>query len=219
MVDSSPRSSGPAARWPPSTTDRSSTLIATARDRPGRRHRAPARPITGVSEFAFSARSRSCASPAGAGRAAADRWPLRYAQDFEALRDRTDAAAARPRVFLAALGPVAAHGARVGFATNLFQAGGIEPVVGTGTPDEIVARFAASGTDVVCLCASDQVYADAAHGSPRRCAGAGAEQVWLAGRPGDREEAERASGIDGYLFAGCDALAVLSTALDALGAA
>jgi methylmalonyl-CoA mutase len=42
---------------------------------------------------------------------------------------------------------------------------------------------------------------------------AGAEYVWLAGRPPTDGDS---SGIDGYLFAGCDALDVLRTTLDAL---
>ena len=53
---------------------------------------------------------------------------------YETLRSRSDAHLAasgdRPKVFLAALGPVATHTARVAFAANLFQAGGIETVAG-----------------------------------------------------------------------------------------
>ena len=54
----------------------------------------------------------------------------RRAEAFEALRDPRRRAAGRDRrparVFLAALGPVAAHTARATFAANLFEAGGIE---------------------------------------------------------------------------------------------
>ena len=46
------------------------------------------------------------------------------------------------RVFLAALGPFAAHSARVGFATNLFQAGGLDVRRRHRRPDEIVEAFA-----------------------------------------------------------------------------
>src|SRR5699024_1832176 len=53
----------------------------------------------------------------------------RYAQEYEALRDRSDAhrarTGARPTAFLATLGPVAAHTARASFAGNLLAAGGI----------------------------------------------------------------------------------------------
>jgi methylmalonyl-CoA mutase len=129
---------------------------------------------------------------------------IRYAQDFEALRDRADAAAPRPRVFLATLGPFAAHSARAGFAGNLFQAGGIECVTGP------VEEFAAAGTSVACLCSSDRIYADEAAEAAKLLREAGARQIWLAGKV-------ETDGVDGHLYAGCDALAVLRSTLDTLG--
>jgi methylmalonyl-CoA mutase len=174
-------------------------------------------PITGVSEFANIAERTLTREPAPAAATGGLLKTIRYAQDYEALRDRSDSAAARPRVFLAALGPSAASSPRVAFASNLFQAAGIEAILGSGTPDDVVDEFQASGTNVVCLCSSDRVYADTAGWVAKALREAGAEFVWLAGRPGEREESERASGIDGYLFAGCDVLAALSRTLDALG--
>jgi methylmalonyl-CoA mutase len=137
---------------------------------------------------------------------------IRYAQDFEALRDRSDAASERPKVFLAALGPFAAHSARVSFASNLFQAGGIEPVVGSGNADDMVAEFTASGTPVVCLCSSDKIYSETAQWVAKALREAGAEYVWLAGKP-DQE----IPGVDGYLYTGCDALQVLRSTLEMAG--
>jgi methylmalonyl-CoA mutase len=167
-------------------------------------------PITGVSEFAFvgEAPVQRAARPAAPHTGLL--LPNRYAAPFEALRDRSDAhlaaTGARPRVFLATLGPVAAHSARVGFAANLFAAGGIECVEGP------VEEFAAAGTPVACLCSSDRVYAEEAGPAAAGLRAAGAARVWLAGRV----ETDR---VDGYLYAGCDALAVLRTALDELGVA
>lgn len=166
-------------------------------------------PITGVSEFAFLGEHPVLRPPAPAEPTGGVLARLRYAQDFEELRDRADAADPRPVVFLAALGPVAAHSARVGFASNLFQAGGIEAVLASGGPDELAAAFAASSARVACLCSSDKVYTDAAARTARALKAAGAAQVWLAGRPGDRAAADEAAGVDGYVYAGCDALAVL----------
>jgi methylmalonyl-CoA mutase len=174
-------------------------------------------PLTGVSEFAFLQEvpvTRPAAPPVPTG------GPLvahRYAEDFEALRDRADAAAERPTVFLAALGPVTAHSARAGFAANLFAAGGIASVVGTGEPDELVEAFAKSGSSVACLCSSDKIYAEHAESEAAALKAAGAKHVWLAGRPGERLNRFQSAGIDGYLFAGCDALSVLRTTLDVLG--
>jgi methylmalonyl-CoA mutase len=184
-------------------------LLATTRDARAADIAHRRAPITGVSEFAFIAEPPVVRDPAptppngGLPR-------IRYAQDFERLRDRSDAAPTRPTVFLAALGPVAAHAARVGFAGNLFQAAGIQPVVGTGALDDIVAAFRDSGSAVACLCSSDKVYADAAEPTVAALRAAGAQHIWLAGKL-------EVPGVDGLLFAGCDALSALRTTLDRLG--
>ncbi|WP_329520913.1 methylmalonyl-CoA mutase subunit beta [Spirillospora sp. NBC_01491] len=164
-------------------------------------------PLTGVSEFPNLAETLPERDPAP--RAPGGGLPVvRYAQDFEALRDRSDAHEAdtgtRPRVFLATLGPIAAHTARASFAANLFQAGGIETV--GGPPEE----FAASGAAVACLCSGDRIYEEGAASAARTLKDAGAARVWLAGR-GSYD------GVDGHVFAGCDAIAVLETTLGDLG--
>jgi methylmalonyl-CoA mutase len=162
-------------------------------------------PITGVSEYAFVDEQPVTRAPCPA--APTGLLPkIRYAEQFEALRDRSDAAPHRPRVFLATLGPLAAHSARAGFAANLFQAAGIECVTGP------VEQFAASGTPVACLCSSDKVYAAQAAGAVTALRAAGARQIWLAGKV-DVE------GVDGQVFTGCDALDVLRSTLDTLGVA
>jgi len=162
-------------------------------------------PITGVSEYAFVDEA-PVVRPAEPGAPTGLLPQIRYADDFEALRDRADAAAERPRVFLATLGPLAAHSARTGFAANLFQAGGIECV--TGPP----AEYAAAGTPVACLCSSDAIYAQEAAGAAAELRAAGATLVWLAGKAA-------VDGVDGAVFAGCDALDVLRSTLRTLGAA
>jgi len=132
---------------------------------------------------------------------------VRRDEAYEELRARSDAHLAatgsRPRVFLAALGPAAAHTARLTFAANLFQAGGIEAVT-EGT-------FADSGATEVCLCSSDALYAEQAEDTARELRAAGATHVSLAGRPAEY------AGVDSYVFAGCDAVSVLTDALDRLG--
>ncbi|RAY11151.1 methylmalonyl-CoA mutase [Actinomadura craniellae] len=166
-------------------------------------------PLTGVSEFPNPAERLPERAPAPA--PAGGGLPrIHYAQDFEALRDRADRHAAatgtRPRVFLAVLGPVAAHTARETFAANLFQAGGVETV--SGPP----AEFTGGPGAVACLCSSDKIYAEQAVDAARELTAAGAVQVWLAGK-GEYD------GVAGRLFAGCDAVGVLRTTLDDLGVA
>ncbi|MEU9897077.1 methylmalonyl-CoA mutase subunit beta [Streptomyces phaeochromogenes] len=163
-------------------------------------------PVTGVSEFPNLA-ERSVAREPAPEPPSGGLPRVRRDEAYEALRARSDAHLAatgtRPRIFLAALGPAAAHTARLTFASNLFQAGGIEPVT-DGT-------FEDSGATEACLCSSDALYEERAAEVTASLKSAGAAQVFLAGRPGQY------SGVDAYVFAGCDAVAVLSATLDRMG--
>jgi methylmalonyl-CoA mutase len=171
-------------------------------------------PLTGVSEFPNLAERLPARSPAPAPRGGGPVPRVRYAADFEALRDRADAHAeatgSHPVVFLATLGPVAAHTARTAYATNLFAAGGIKTLPsGPHTdPDALAAAFTASGTTVACLCSSDAVYAEDAEPVAAALSKAGARTVWLAGPP-----AAGYGGVGGYLHTGCDAVAALRRTL------
>lgn len=166
-------------------------------------------PVTGVSEFAFLEEDPVIRPAVPAPEPTGPLAPRRWAEDYEALRDRAERAPERPVVFLAALGPRAAHTARVGFATNLFAAGGIRSVGGEGDIDEIIGAFKKSGSVLAVLCSSDKLYAEAVEPFAAALREAGAKQVWLAGG-GDFP------GVDGKIFAGCDALAALRTAFDIL---
>jgi methylmalonyl-CoA mutase len=160
-------------------------------------------PITGVSEYALISEAPVVREPLPDVATGGLLPDVRWAADYEALRDRTDAVSPRPRVYLATLGPLGAHSGRAGFAANLFQAAGIECV--TGPAD----AYDASVTPVACLCSSDKVYAEQAEAAAAALREAGARYVWLAGKGAF-------AGVDGTLFAGCDALAVLRTTLDEL---
>ncbi len=174
-------------------------------------------PITGVSEFPHLAerpveREPAPAVPSGG-------LPrVRRDEAYEELRARSDAhlasTGARPKVFLAGLGPGSAHTARAAFAANLFQAGGIEAVHEPATVDAASAAdaFKASGATVACLCSSDALYAEQAEAVAHALKSAGARRVFLAGRGAY-------DGVDAYVFAGCDAVAVLSSTLDRMGVA
>ncbi|NNN34017.1 methylmalonyl-CoA mutase small subunit [Streptomyces sp. S3(2020)] len=163
-------------------------------------------PITGVSEFPYLGEKPVVREPAPAPPSGG--LPrVRRDEAYEALRARSDAhlaaTGARPRIFLAALGPAAAHTARLTFAANLFQAGGIEPVT--------EGAFEDSGASEVCLCSSDALYEEQASQTAQAVKAAGASHVFLAGRPAEY------AGVDAHVFAGCDAVAVLSATLDRMG--
>jgi methylmalonyl-CoA mutase len=139
----------------------------------------------------------------------------RYPAEFEELRDAADAHAnrtgERPAVFLATLGPAAAHTARASFAANLFQAGGLAtPTSGSSTdPAEIIAAFRASGASVACLASSDRLYVEHAGAVATALTEAGAGPIWLAGSPGERAAQYSAAGIDRFVFSGVNALEAL----------
>jgi methylmalonyl-CoA mutase len=166
-------------------------------------------PITGVSEFPDVAEAPVVRPPAPpAPDAVVPR--RRYAAGFERLRDRADAAPQRPTVFLANLGPVAVHTARATFAKNFFEAGGIATLGNDGfeSPVEVERAFAESGATIACICSSDAVYDERADATAVALRTAGARRVYLAGR-------RATEGVDDLIYVGCDALAVLESALDA----
>ncbi|MFI6785880.1 methylmalonyl-CoA mutase subunit beta [Nonomuraea sp. NPDC050383] len=175
-------------------------------------------PITGVSEYPQPGEKpprrlrRGGPWPASSREGTPAGLPvIRYAQEFEELRDVADALPERPKVFLATIGPVAAHSARAAFAANLFHAGGLATeTAGPGAePDQIATAFAVSGTTVACLCSTDRLYAQHAEAVAAALRKAGARLVWLAGQ-GSYD------GVDACLHTGCDALGVLRTTFDVL---
>jgi methylmalonyl-CoA mutase len=149
---------------------------------------------------------------------------LRAAEPYEALRDASDAAlaatGARPKIFLAALGPVAAFAARAMFAKNLFEAGGVEAISNEGFADDdgatdligMTDAFKVSGAALACVCGSDEAYAGEAADAALALAASGARAVYLAGRPGALETSLRAAGVRDFAFSGGDALAILRDA-------
>jgi methylmalonyl-CoA mutase len=181
--------------------------LAAAWDARARRIATRKDPITGVSEFPNLAEKLPSREPLIWAPPSGGLPRVRAAQEFEELRDRADAAAERPKVYLATIGPIARHTARATFAGNLFQAGGLETPTGDGA-----GGFAEAGTTVACICGTDKDYAESAAALATDLREAGATQVWLAGKPDLAVD-----GVDGYVFAGCDALSVLRTAHEQLG--
>ena len=151
--------------------------------------------------------------------------PIRLAEPFEHLRDLSDAwlrsTSARPRVFLAALGPETAHRRRVQFMRDWLEVGGFEAIYNgeTSTPEEALARVKESGALLVCLCGTYEAYAERAEAFAQAFKASGMKGVALAGRPGELEGAWRASGIDEFIFAGGDAVAALQSLYRRIGAA
>ena len=138
---------------------------------------------------------------------------------YESLRTASDrylvANGHRPQLLIVALGSVAEHTARATFAKNFFEAGGIEAVGATPVHDAdaipaLVQKHA--GARLAVLCGTDARYEqDVAKVAPALKA-AGIETIYLAGRPGEHEQAYRAAGVDTFIFMGCDVLGTLEQA-------
>ena len=182
--------------------------IATAWDARAKRLATRADAITGVSEFPNLAEKLPAAAARGrpARRRRAAPRPRRAGVRGAARRGRRRArerAGGLPRHHRP---DRAAHRAG-GFAGNLFQAGGLATPAGDGAEG-----LADAGTTVACICGTDKDYAESAAALAAALRDAGATHVWLAGKPDLAVD-----GVDGYVYAGCDALDVLRTVHAQLG--
>jgi methylmalonyl-CoA mutase len=158
---------------------------------------------------------------------------LRLSEPYERLRERSDRllaeTGARPKVFLANLGPLAAFNERSTWAKNLFAAGGIEAIINDGFAttqpgagchtdlDAMIAAFRASRARLACIASSDEIYVSEGESAAQALANAGARHTYLAGQPRAVEAKLRNSGVGTFLYIGCDVLAILKTAFAILG--
>ncbi|MBV9920971.1 MAG: methylmalonyl-CoA mutase subunit beta [Pseudonocardia sp.] len=167
-------------------------------------------PITGVSEFPDLAEvpvERVAPAPHPNGG-----LPVyRPAAAFESYRDRSDAVlaatGARPTAFLATLGPLATYSTRASFARNLLAAGGIDTFEAgpTESAEAVAEAWDRVEAPVAVLCSSDALYAERGEAAAAALRSAGARRILVAGRVD-------VPGVDGQLYAGCDALAVIEGA-------
>ena len=203
--------SGRLARKIMQTADERQSAIATGRQ-----------PLTGTSAFPLLGDDGVKITPwPDAPRPIGDTlieplMPRRLAEPFEVLRDAADAHAARtgkrPSVFLASLGTIADHTARTTWIRNQLAVAGIEALVSDGyaSPAEAAEAFKGSHTSTACICSSDDMVKSHGEATAKALIEAGATHVLMAGRPGDMEATLRAAGVDGFLYAGQNALDVLT---------
>ncbi len=177
--------------------------------------------ITGVNEYPNLTepalpQSDSSYSPLAAGKL------IRYAAQFEALRDRSDAYLARtgsrPQALLLPLGPLAEHNIRTTFASNLLACGGIEAVnPGTVDGDSVAKAVTDAGSPAVAvLCGTDARYGTEASAVVEAAHSAGVSHVCLAGPQKAVADADHQP--DELLTAKINAVEALSQLLDRLGA-
>ncbi len=174
-------------------------------------------PITGVSMFPMRDETPHPATPRPDAPASA-LAPRRDAAVFEALRDRSRAAAQAgqaPAVFLAGIGKRRDFGARLTFVENLLLVAGIAlPTCESGDAAKHAKAFADSGASVAILCSSPKVYAEKAIEVAKALKDAGAAKVLLAGQLREVGDADITGLIDGNVFDGMDVVGFLNTTLD-----
>jgi len=153
--------------------------------------------------------------------------PFRAAQPFEALREASDGYAAqtgaRPKVFLAKMGPPLQHKARADFSAGFFATGGFEALGKQSfeTADTAAAAAIASGASVVVLCSTDDTYPELVPVFAKAMKAASpAVTVVLAGMPADAAvvTAFRVAGIDEFIHVRANVPQVLANLLKKIGA-
>ncbi|SDD87206.1 methylmalonyl-CoA mutase [Mycolicibacterium neoaurum] len=171
--------------------------------------------LTGVNEFPNLAEKPL---PAGS-RTEESAQISRYAAEFEALRDRSDAYLAehgtRPQAVLLPVGPLAEHNIRTTFAANLLASGGIE-AVNPGTVDPAGVAAAVGTHNVAVICGTDARYGTEVSDIAAAARAAGITHLYLAGP--EKAVAEATEKPDEYLTAKINAVEALSTLLTRLGA-
>ena len=168
------------------------------------------RPLVGVNTYPDPAAPAPLAVPSPPGDAPPQAPPLRLAQPFEAIRARTgrhaQAGGRLPLVHLLTRGDLAARTARAAFSRNLFGCAGFTISEGDSlVPDADLVVLC--GADADCAAMLDDVAPDVT------------APIVVAGRPDLLTGAAGGSRVDGFIYAGIDAVEVLSHWQDRLGVA
>ena len=143
---------------------------------------------------------------------------LRFLPDethYDFVGKRLIAFALSAALFVLTLGSLGVQGLNLG----IDFAGGIAVLTtdGYASAEEAALAFSKSGAATACISSSDALYAEHAEATARALKAAGAKLVLMAGRPGDKEAALKAAGVDQFLFAGADAVATLKGLQEKLG--
>lgn len=143
---------------------------------------------------------------------------------FETLRAATEMykanTGARPKIFLANMGPLAQHKARADFSTEFFEVGGFEVISNEGFATIAEAANAAIDSDapVVVICSTDATYPELVPPLTRKIKAAKPEtMVFLAGYPTDHIEAFQEAGVDEFIHVQANLYSILANLLKKLG--
>lgn len=140
----------------------------------------------------------------------------RLAEIFEELRDNAEEFKAKngylPKLFLATMGPVKQHKARADFSRGFFEVAGFDVIYpnALNSAAEAVEAFAKSGAKVVVICSTDETYPEIVPAFMQELKKQNIEgYVVLAGYPKEQVEAHKESGVNDFIYLGCDAYTLL----------
>lgn len=151
----------------------------------------------------------------------------RAAEGFEELRRAADGFAqrtgARPKVFVAKIGPVKQHKARADFTAGFFAVGGFEMAGKTAfeTAEAAAQAAVASGAPIVVLCSTDETYPELVPAFGKTLKAAKPEVAFvLAGLPAEAATvaAYRDAGVDEFIHVRANVREVLAKFLKKIGA-
>ncbi len=161
----------------------------------------------------------------GAAKASGAFAPVRASEGFERLRLASEAflakTGARPKVFLAKMGPVKQHKPRADFSAGFFATGGFEAVGKLSFDAAENAAMAAveSGAPVAVLCSTDDTYGGIAPAFVKAAKAVNpALVVILAGYPTELIEPLKAAGFDDFIHIRSNVRETLEKLLIRIGA-
>lgn len=144
----------------------------------------------------------------------------RAAEFFETLRDKADKIkekrGSRPKVFLAAMGPIKQYKARADFSQGFFEVGGfeIEYPRGFDSTEDAVEAANNSKADVVVICSTDETYPELVPPIAKEIKEKNENvTVVLAGYPKEQIEEHKKSGVNEFIYLGCDAFELIEKLL------
>ncbi len=150
----------------------------------------------------------------------------RGAEPYEALRRATEAyetkTGARPKVFLANMGPIPQHKARADFSTGFLQVAAFDVITNDGfaTPEEAAEAALESEAPVVVICSTDKTYPEVVPPLTKKIKEARPDTVvLLAGYPTDQVEDHKKAGVDDFIHLRANCYELLSNLQKKVGVA
>jgi methylmalonyl-CoA mutase len=142
----------------------------------------------------------------------------RASEIFEELRDKAldyeKKNGFAPKIFLAAMGKLSQHKARVDFSRGFFEVGGFDVIYKKGfeTTDEAIIDAVESKAKIVAICSTDDTYPELVPVLAKALKEKIKDvKIILAGYPKEFVEQFKQDGVDEFIFLGADVYKILNS--------